>query len=445
MLKVGFYEKDITPPLGDDIPGYSGPRNSTAIHDPVYAKAISLSTGDAVHECIIMITVDLIYVPPYVYDVVMDKVERFTGVPQKNIMIAATHSHTSGPIYDDGGFRIPDEPWMKITAQSTADAAITAFQRMKPGSARYASAVVEGLAYCRDFVMKDGSIRTNPAWQDPNIVRPAGKTDPEFPVAFFFDDEDKPIGAVCNYSCHHDSKSGTEISADYSGVLAAGMKDEFGRDFVNILFQGPSGNINHCNPFREKKEYDEPNYQRIGKALIREELRLFKEAQPLEIEAVFSEKRMIPIERRDVPDELVDEYRWVLENAPVDWYQMNINAPENQMFKLTHARAVIKLSQSHKYHPGFIQVAVLGDLAIYALPGEQYAEYGLYIKEKSPAKYNMVSGTAHKGVRGYIPTPELYGSTSYAVQFGSTDVVPEAGQIMADAVLKLAEEIKNQI
>jgi len=54
----------------------------------------------------------------------------------------------------------------------------------------------------------------------------------------------------------------------------------------------------------------------------------------------------------------------------------------------------------------------------------------------------MVSGTAHKGVRGYIPTPELYDSTSYAVQLGSTDVVPEAGKIMADAVLELAKEIK---
>jgi len=124
MLKVGFYEKDITPPIGDDIPGYSGPRNSTAIHDPIYAKAVSVRTGDKVYECIIMITVDLIYVPPYVYDVVMDKVERLTGVPQKNIMIAATHSHTAGPIYDDGEFRIPDDAWMKITAQSAADTAI---------------------------------------------------------------------------------------------------------------------------------------------------------------------------------------------------------------------------------------------------------------------------------------------------------------------------------
>jgi len=441
MIEVGFYEKEITPPLGNDIPGYSGPRKGTAIHDPLYAKAISVRSGEAVHETIIMIVVDLIYVPPKVYDVVMEKVEQYTGVPQKNVMIAATHTHTGGPIYHDGEFRITDEAWMEITAQSSADAAIMAFNNMKPASAKYACGKVEGLSYCRDFVMKDGSIRTNPAWQDPKIVNPAGKTDPEFPVLFFFDDEEKPIGALTNFSCHHDTKAGTEISADYSGVIAAGMKDKFGRHFINILFQGPCGNVNHCNPFREKKEYDEPNYQRIGRELLNEELRLFEIAEPFEFDAVYSEKRMIPLERREVPEDVLEDYKWVLEHAPIDWYQININNPENQMFKRTHARAVIKLSESPKYHPAYIQVAMLGDFAIYALPGEQYVEYGLYIKENSPVKYNMVSGTAHKGARGYIPTAELCGSTSYAVQLGSFDLLPEAGQIMADFVLDLAKEI----
>ncbi len=444
MLKVGFYEKEITPPLGDDIPGYAGPRRSTTIHDPLRAKAVSVKTGDAPHECVIMVTVDLIGVHDRMYDVVMEKVEKWTGVPQKNIMIAATHTHTGGPIRFNREFREGDEMWLEVASQSAADAAIMAYQRMTDAKASYNTTTVEGLSFCRDYHMKDGSIRTNPGWHNPNIVKPAGTTDPEFNVMFFHDADGNAIGAISNYSCHHDSKAGTEVSADYSGVLADKMKDVFGRNFVNVFFQGCCGNINHVNPFREKLKYDIPKYIEIGTALAKAEEEMYKTAKDVEIDAVYGEKRVLPVRRREVPPEMVEEAEWIEKNVPIDWYQMNINNTEGMMFKRTHAYVVKALAQSPKYHPAYIQVIRLGEMSIYALPAEQYVEFGLYIKENSPTKYNMVSGTALKGIRGYVPTKELAGSESYAVVLGSSDLVPEAGQQMADKALEIANEIQAQ-
>ncbi|MBR6728814.1 MAG: hypothetical protein IKL80_01525, partial [Clostridia bacterium] len=294
------------------------------------------------------------------------------------------------------------------------------------------------------FIMKNGEIRTNPKMGDPNIVRPAGGNDPEFPVLFFFDKEGTPMGAITNYACHHDCKAGTEISADYSGVLSGKMKDMLGRNFVNILFQGACGNINHRDPIANIK-HNEPNYLRIGKKLAEAEAELYEKAEPFEIDAVFAEKRVIPIPRREIPEEMVEEHRWILENVPNDWYQMDVNKPENQMFKRTHAKRIIELSQSDTLIPVFIQVVRLGELSIYAFPGEIYVEYGLQIKEKSPTKYNMVSGTALKGVKGYIPTPEVYDSTSYAVVLGSCNVVPGAGQMIVDKALEVAKEIEEAL
>ena len=115
------------------------------------------------------------------------------------------------------------------------------------------------------------------------------------------------------------------------------------------------------------------------------------------------------------------------------------------MFKRTHVFSVRDLAKSPKYHPAYIQVIRLGEISIYALPAEQYVEFGLYIKENSPTKYNMVSGTALKGIRGYVPTKELAGSESYAVVLGSSDLVPEAGDQMADFALEIAQEIQEQI
>ncbi len=445
MLKVGFYEKEITPPLGDDMPGYSGPRNSTTIHDPLHVKAMAVRTGEAVHECVIIVSLELINVPPKVYDFVMEKVEKWTLVPQKNIMVAAVHSHTAGPTYDDGEFRRPDPAWMEMTCQSAADAAIMAYQRMTDATAKYAKTNVDGLAFCRDYYMKNGEIRTNPKWHDPDIDKPVAQNDTEFPVLFFLDSEGKPMGALANYACHHDSKGGTEISADYSGVLAGKMKDAFGRHFVNVFLQGPCGNVNHCNPFREKKKRDEPAYLTIGKTLAQAQEKLFSEAVDFPIDGVYAEKRVVPIPKRNITEEMVAEHQWILDNVPNDWYQMDINKPENQMFKRTHARAVIKLYNSDKLIPAYIQAIRLGDMYIYAFPGELYLQYGLFLKEKSPTKYVMSTGTAMKGVRGYVPTPDIYESTSYAVVPGSCDIVPEGGQMMMDKAIEIAYEIQEQV
>jgi len=446
MLRVGFYEKEITPPLGSDIPGYSGPRNSTSIHDPLFSRAVAIRTGEAVHECVIMITCDLISIPVQLYDFVMEKAEKWTQVPQKNILIAATHSHTAGPIYDDGEFRVPNPAWMETTCQSTADAAIMAFQRMEDATAKFACMDVEGLAYCRDYYMKDGSIRTNPGYNNPNVVKRVGEADPQFPVLFFINKEDKPIGAVTSFACHHDCKSGTEISADYSGMLSGYMKEHFGRSFINILFQGYCGNLNSGDYLNPRPVNKEPGYIRIAKRLFEAEKELFTKAEDIAIDAVYAEKRVLPVKRREVSEEALNQHKWALENIDNDWYQMDISKPENWMFKRTHAKTVIKLHASDPYHAACLQVIRLGDdISIYAAPGEQYVEFQLYIKKHSPTKYNLFTGTSLKGVHGYVPTAEIYDSTSYAVTLGSAPLVPEAGQQMTDKHLEIAAEIEEQV
>jgi len=55
MLKAGFYEKELTPPLGCDIPGYYTKRVADGVVDKLYCKAFAASDGN---ETIIMMAVD---------------------------------------------------------------------------------------------------------------------------------------------------------------------------------------------------------------------------------------------------------------------------------------------------------------------------------------------------------------------------------------------------
>ena len=442
MLKCGFYEREITPPIGSDIPGYNGFRDSTIIRDPLFVKAAAINAGERMEDNIILIVMDALVVPPSVYDRALEKIEKVIGVPPKNILLAATHSHTAGPIYPTSEFRRTDENWIAMLEQYTADCAIMAYYSMQPATARHALGQADGLGFCRDYLMKDGNIRTNPGWHNPDIERVFGKSDPDFPVVFFFDENGKPIGAITNFACHHDCKAGTEISSDYSGVLAKEMKKAFGLDFVNLLFSGACGNINHVNPFSEKEYPEKPEYIRIGEALAKEELRLFEIAKPLPIDGVDSVKGVLPVPRREVTPERLEEAYWLLDNVPLDFYQLDIAEPESQMFKRCKAEDIIAHAKKPKNLSALIQVVKLGECTLFALPGEIYSDFGFMLKENSPTEFTMISTLSNKGIDSYVPVPEVFHTTVYAAQLPSSPLIPEAGSMMVDFALKLAEKLK---
>ena len=74
-MKCGFYEREITPPIGDDIPGYNGFRFNTTIHDRLFVKAAAINTGEKIEDTVILIEMDLINVPPTLYDKALKKIE----------------------------------------------------------------------------------------------------------------------------------------------------------------------------------------------------------------------------------------------------------------------------------------------------------------------------------------------------------------------------------
>src|SRR3989304_832996 len=95
-LEAGVAVVDITPPLNYRMCGYFNERLSTGIHDPLHGKALVLRQGNAK---VAMVFCDLIGVTRDVSDRARQAAEKKTGIPQDNILIAATHSHT-GPLYE---------------------------------------------------------------------------------------------------------------------------------------------------------------------------------------------------------------------------------------------------------------------------------------------------------------------------------------------------------
>lgn len=438
MFKSGFYEKEITPPLGCCMPGYFRQRLADGVKRPLYAKALAMECEGT---CVILIAVDAIFVPKKIYDAAVERIGKYIGIPKEYIMINATHIHTGGPVSDvyDPPYYEPDITYPDTLARGIADCGILAYQRMAPSKTLYSKGEIYGTSFIRNFVMKDGSIRTNPGREHPDIVRPFGDIDPELPVMFFADESGKPKGALINFALHHDCVSGTLYSSDYSGTMADVLKETFGKDFITVFLNGPCGNINHVN-------VDEPAGERdvsflIGNRLADEVKKLYKIAKNFEIDNIDSRMEIIQIPRHKIPKEELEEMKQLVETISMDGVGVDMSVPESTMYKRAKAERVLRFAQLPELLDIPVQAIKIGNAMIFAAPGELFVEYGKYMKSNSPVDVNFVGELANGGPSCYIPTPKAFTPSVYESQVPTSQLVPEAGEMIAKCAVKLANEL----
>lgn len=445
MLRCGFYEKEITPPLGIDIPGYGVRRPATGVKSKLYVKAAAIEAGS---KCVIVITLDAIGTHKYVHDKAVEIIAERTGVPSDCVLVHATHIHTGGStgFESDGKYPNPhvtqDEDYVKMVARLAGDCGVLAYQRLGESTAKFAKGNLEGVSFIRNYVMKDGSIRTNPGFQNPDIVKPFGKLDTEVPVMFFFDEDKNPKGAIVNFTLHHDCVTGTEYCSDYSGVLAEDMKAQFGNDFITVFVNGTCGNVNHFDVSVSSEEFfSKLPYIGIGHKLADKVLELYEEAEDFAIDVVDGKKDTVELTRRAFSDEEIAEHEHIMKTIPIEGLRFSISEPDAPEYKRFKAEARLNFALRPKIQPTLVQAIRIGQCMIYALPGEVYCEFGMLMKELSPLKYNMAAELANGTFNCYVPTPESFIPTIYESQLPSSEFVPESGEKMARFAVELGKKL----
>ncbi|MBE5868728.1 MAG: hypothetical protein E7293_07195 [Lachnospiraceae bacterium] len=437
MLKVGLYEKDITPPLGCIIPGYFNARFADDVKDRLYAKAVVFSDGESTVGLVVM---DALLLSAEIHDAICMRVQEYTGIPASNVNICCTHTHTGIPYAVDHTNLYPDEEYISMLKRLAADCVILAYKRMTDCVVEYGTEIAGEWSFQRTYRMKDGRMQTAPDNHDPDILCRDGQADHQVAVLVAKNAEGKPLGAMINYACHLDIVKGNAYSGDFPSIISYELKKLYGQDFVSMFVNGTCGNLNHVDATKDYPPSD--HYIKMGKALAQTAVQAMANARKLQDKQVACVKKQLIFPTRPFDPRELEEARHIVATVKeIPGATLAIGGSDPEQVALVRSKDLLlmydRMTSETKV---WIQVMKVGDCLLYLLPGEPFVQFGIKIKEKSPVCKNLVIELSGGGC-GYFPLKELYVPTVFESQRQSSPYLPGTGEQMVEEILRLADQL----
>ncbi|MBM3980142.1 MAG: hypothetical protein FJ304_07625 [Planctomycetes bacterium] len=414
-LKAGAYAQDITPtkfPIS--VNGGFADRKATAANDPLHARCLVLDDGTTK---LALVVVDSCMIPRELIDAAKALAEKKTGIPAKNMMISATHTHTAPTVAGVFGSE-PDAEYVKFLTQKIAEGIETAHKRCGPAKLAWGVAEEPNQVFNRRWKMKPGvknldpfggdtdKVRMNPPRMSADLLEPAGPTDPRVTVLSVMTPDDKPLALFANYSLHYVGDL-PALSADYFGAFANSVaaKLNAGKGFVGILSNGTSGDCNNINFMAEAtKTMPGERCRLVADAVATAAVKALEKAEYVTNVVLRSVVTEIDLGVRKPTADEVKRAEGILEKA---------KGRDLKGYEETYARETVLMAKYPDAVKVPLQVMRIGHLAVVAIPCETFAEIGLEIKKNiSVLKTTCVVSLAN-GYYGYLPTPAHHALGGY--------------------------------
>lgn len=442
-LRAGAYAQDVTPEkFPVSVNGGMSDRKATAANDPLHARCLVLDDGQTK---VALVVVDSCMIPREIHAAARELAMKKTGIPAKNILISATHTHTAPTLA--GTFQSEaNEEYVKFLTEKIAAGIEKANSRL--AAATLAAGVGEepNQVFNRRWKMKEGVVNTdpfggttdkvkmNPGNQNPGLLEPAGPTDPRVTALSFRNAEGAPIALYANYSLHYVGDL-PALSADYFGVFAEliGQKLKAGPGFVGFLSNGTSGDVNNIN-FREAAPKFKPGERSrlVADAVAEAALKGLAKAEYRGDIALAAAARSLDLPvRKPTPNE-VKRAEEILEKA---------RGRELQGLAEVYARETVFMAKYPDTVPVLVQVIRIGNVAVVGIPCEVFAEIGLEIKKASPFPITCVVSLAN-GYNGYLPTPAQHALGGYETWRARSSYL---GVTSSEEIVKTIKELMKEV
>jgi neutral ceramidase len=451
-FRAGAATSNITPPLGGPIVGGFHPFPATHIHDELHARCLVLDDG-AVK--VALVVCDLLGADRALFDEARRLIGEDTAIPGSHVLMSATHTHSAVSALGANRFLTgqPLDEYQRFVARRIADGVRRAHNNLEPARIGWAVGQEPREVFNRRWFMKPGTVPRNPFGEttdqvkmnpprgSPDLVRPAGPTDPEIPLIALKSLDGRPIALIANYALHYvgDVEPG-HVSADYFGVFCDRVAQLLGADrqsppFVALMSNGTSGNINNID-FARRADQKLPPYGRIthvGNRVAEAAMKAYRNIawqDVAQLGATFRELELTT--RRPTADQLA---------RARDILGSRNSTRSAATLEEIYAERTVKMNE----YPASLQIPLqfirIGDVGIGGVPCEVFVETGLEFKERSPLKPGFIMEVAN-GYYGYLPTPEHHQLGGYETWLGTSRLEVGASEKILTALLEMANSLK---
>ena len=435
-MQCGFFELDITPPLGSIIPGDFCARYARVIQDPLFVRAAVFRSRDT---ALAVASVDAVGITADITLRIRSRVCGTLPLKPEQIMVMATHAHGGGPTLNWGEEVVRNETYLDMLVCKAADCIITAWHRADAAGLYTGKALLEDVSFIRVYHMKDGTQKTNPGMGNPNIDRPTDVIDPEV-LVLAARRGDTYLGALVNFANHPAIVADDRISGDYISTLCAELKKAYGPQFVTVFINGACGNINHVNPFDPATRL--PGREKVvGEKLSQAVSHAISSSAAMEDDTLAALTDSIPVKFRKPSPEYLMEAKAIFDRLG-DGLIGSVPGTPDYITTFFALQAFLIQADKRTDRELPLQLFRIGSCFLFGTPCQIFVRYGRRMKEGCDG-LAFISAFANDYC-GYVPTPECMVPGVYEARLAPTsDLEPAAGDLLTDAMLKLYARLRT--
>ena len=448
QLHVGFGRVNITPSMGTPIGGYYVLRLADHVKDELEANAVAFSLGETKA---ILINADISGLFSQFSEPLCQYISEKTGVPADHIFINCTHTHT-GPEVNLNRKIVPEkqEEYFQFFRTRMADAAMFALNDLKPAKMGWAVGQAPGIAFVRRFRMKDGSTRTNPGINNPDVLAPIGDVDERVGV-LRFDREGGETIVLANIGIHPDTVGGCGISGDWPAFTRRIFEKTVENTRV-VLLNGCQGDVNHVNtapaPGQNNDltmDFDDcmrgyGHAKHMGMTVAGAVMQVYSKVAYIPADSLHVMKQVVEHpSNMPAPEDMPEAHR--INNLhlagkdselPYEGMMLTtIVAEAERMVQLEHGPAKFDLCMG---------VLTIGNVALAGIPGEPFTTIGRAIKN-APGWDLVMPMCCTNGYEGYFPTMDAYLEGGYEAR--SSIFKAGVAEAVAENAIRMLNEVRN--
>lgn len=418
---------DITPDRPLPLLGQMHVRLGQRTRDPLTVNAVVFAESD---QRLALVSIDVCLLPDGLVRRLQQACSAATGLPPTAIILAATHTHVA-PCTTNDLVGEADGAFLQNLEQAIVTAVQHALADLEPATLYAGRGYLDQMGWNRRGMRRDGSCHMYwGSWKE-DFVGLEGPRDGEVGVIWATNVAGQVKVVIPSFATHPNCVEGESYySADLPGQVRQVLRATLGEAVGVVYLTGAAANtapsIMEQNSKNEQPWRGESGLVRSGRYLGGEILKVIAgQTSPMVEPALRHEQTELQLPMRDWDSwadlsEFGDAMRVYFEASRTDWP---------------------RLLREDNPVPVRLHVVRVGDAVICCNPAELYVEFGLAIKQRSPAQVTLIAELSD-GWCGYVPTPEAIRHGGYSAASNRyTRLIPEAGWIMTETTHQLLHRV----